>query len=243
MLKLGSAAAALVVGLAASTGAYAETAQATDTATSNASANGSARASASGAAISHVGNLTNTNTIRVGGQSVVVGGTTTNISVDPPANAADPPATSARAADPPSYPKQAPSVLAPGLPAAGIESCNSGVSLGGSAAAGGLAFGFPIQDSSCNRRLDARTLWSMGLHDAAIQTLCLDGEMAMALTATGTRCVIGPAAAASARPGVAGNAPAAGDVYEDKHGRRYVAVPCSQPHVKQAADGACLVRE
>ena len=64
MLKL-AAAAVLALGLFASARAHA---QATDSAVSSSTANGTARASARGAAISHVGNLTNTNTIRVGGQ-------------------------------------------------------------------------------------------------------------------------------------------------------------------------------
>ncbi len=67
-------------------------------------------------------------------------------------------------------------VAPPGLSAAGLESCNNSVSAGGSSPAGSLAIGFPIQDGPCNKRLNARTMWSFGLHEAAIQQLCLDGR-------------------------------------------------------------------
>ncbi len=95
---------------------------------------------------------------------------------------------------PTSIPRNAPGVAPPGLSAAGLESCNNSVSAGGSSPAGSLAIGFPIQDGPCNKRLNARTMWSFGLHEAAIQQLCLDGEMAQALASVGKQCLIGPGA-------------------------------------------------
>ncbi len=93
---------------------------------------------------------------------------------------------------PTSIPRNAPGIAPPGLSAAGLESCNNSVSAGGSSPAGSLAIGFPIQDGPCNKRLNARTLWSFGLHEAAIQEVCLDGDMATALSAAGVHCVVGP---------------------------------------------------
>jgi hypothetical protein len=82
-------------------------------------------------------------------------------------------------------------VFAPGLAAAGIESCNGSISVGGSVVGGGGALGFPWQDGPCNKRLNARTLWAFGQKEAALQTLCLDDEMASALTSAGVRCRVG----------------------------------------------------
>ena len=58
--------------------------------------------------------------------------------------------------------KTVPSAYAPGLGSAGIESCNSSASAGGSALGWGISFGGPIMDNECNLRLWARTLYAMG---------------------------------------------------------------------------------
>lgn len=55
-----------------------------------------------------------------------------------------------------------PNAIAPGLSAAGIESCNSSVSAAGSVTGFGLSFGGPVMDRECNLRLWARTLYAMG---------------------------------------------------------------------------------
>jgi hypothetical protein len=66
-----------------------------------------------------------------------------------------------------------PSVFAPGLAAAGIESCLGSVSGGGSWLGTGVTLGGSIPDKDCSARLDARTLWSFGLKKAAVARICL----------------------------------------------------------------------
>ena len=66
-----------------------------------------------------------------------------------------------------------PSIVAPGLAAAGLETCLGSVSGGGAFVGTGFSFGTTIPDPGCAARLDARTLWSMGLKKAAVARLCL----------------------------------------------------------------------
>ena len=73
--------------------------------------------------------------------------------------------------------KNVPSVFAPGLAAAGLETCLGSVSGGGAFLGTGLSFGTTIPDPGCAARLDARTLWSMGLKKAAVARLCLNSEI------------------------------------------------------------------
>ena len=73
--------------------------------------------------------------------------------------------------------KTVPSVFAPGLTAAGLETCLGSVSGGGSVVGTGLTFGTTIPDPGCAARLDSRTLWAMGLKAAAIARLCLQPEI------------------------------------------------------------------
>jgi hypothetical protein len=68
--------------------------------------------------------------------------------------------------------KSVPNAYSPGLSAAGLETCLGSISGGGSAVGWGASFGTTIPDPGCNARLDARTLWSMGLKAAAIARLC-----------------------------------------------------------------------
>jgi hypothetical protein len=77
--------------------------------------------------------------------------------------------------------KNVPSVFAPGLAAAGLETCLGSVSGGGAFLGTGLSFGTSIPDSGCAARLDARTLWSMGLKKAAVARLCLNGDIYRAM--------------------------------------------------------------
>src|SRR5258708_22688006 len=72
--------------------------------------------------------------------------------------------------------KNVPAVFAPGLSAAGLETCLGSISGGGSAIGWGASFGTTIPDPGCNARLDARTLWSFGLKKAAVAPLflCVD---------------------------------------------------------------------
>ena len=77
--------------------------------------------------------------------------------------------------------KNVPSVFAPGLAAAGLETCLGSVSGGGAFLGTGLSFGTTIPDPGCAARLDARTLWSMGLKKAAVARLCLNGDIYSAM--------------------------------------------------------------
>jgi len=70
-----------------------------------------------------------------------------------------------------------PTVFAPGLAAAGIETCLGSVSGGGSWLGTGISFGGTTPDVSCSARLDARTLWAFGLRKAAVARLCLNPDM------------------------------------------------------------------
>jgi hypothetical protein len=77
--------------------------------------------------------------------------------------------------------KNVPSVFAPGLAAAGLETCLGSVSGGGSFVGTGFSFGSTVPDPGCAARLDARTLWSMGLKKAAVARLCLQPEIARSM--------------------------------------------------------------
>jgi hypothetical protein len=73
--------------------------------------------------------------------------------------------------------RNVPSVFAPGLAAAGLETCLGAVSAGGAFVGTGISFGTSIPDPACAARLDARTLWSMGLKKAAVARLCLNNDI------------------------------------------------------------------
>jgi hypothetical protein len=73
--------------------------------------------------------------------------------------------------------KNVPTVFAPGLAAAGLETCLGSVSAGAGVVGTGATFGTTIPDPSCAARLDARTLWSFGLKKAAIARLCLQPDV------------------------------------------------------------------
>jgi hypothetical protein len=73
--------------------------------------------------------------------------------------------------------KNVPTVFAPGLAAAGLETCLGSVSAGVGVIGTGVSFGTTIPDPGCAARLDARTLWSMGLQKAAVTRLCLQPDI------------------------------------------------------------------
>ena len=73
--------------------------------------------------------------------------------------------------------KNVPSVFSPGLAAAGLETCLGSVSAGGAFVGTGISFGTTVPDPACAARLDARTLWSMGLKKAAVARLCLNADI------------------------------------------------------------------
>jgi len=77
--------------------------------------------------------------------------------------------------------KNVPGVVAPGLAAAGLETCLGSVSGGGAFVGTGFSFGTTIPDPGCAARLDARTLWSMGLKKAAVARLCLNDDIYRAM--------------------------------------------------------------
>jgi hypothetical protein len=77
--------------------------------------------------------------------------------------------------------KNVPSVVAPGLAAAGLETCLGSVSGGGAFVGTGFSFGTTIPDPGCAARLDARTLGSMGLKKAAVARLCLNSDIYRAM--------------------------------------------------------------
>ena len=77
--------------------------------------------------------------------------------------------------------KNVPSIVAPGLAAAGLETCLGSVSGGGAFVGTGFSFGTTVPDPGCAARLDARTLWSMGLKKAAVARLCLNGDIYRAM--------------------------------------------------------------
>lgn len=99
-----------------------------------------------------------------------------------------------------------PTVVAPGLSAAGIETCLGSVSGGISLMGGGGSFGTTVQDSDCNRRLYARQLYNMGFKQAAANIQCLSPEVQYAMEVAGTPCFTTPPP--EARVAVVGTRPA-----------------------------------
>jgi hypothetical protein len=85
-----------------------------------------------------------------------------------------------------------PTVVAPGLAAAGVETCLGSASAGLSVMGGGLTFGSTMVDSGCTIRLLARQLFAFGFQKAALALMCQDERVAAAMNAAGSSC---PAAA------------------------------------------------
>ena len=86
------------------------------------------------------------------------------------------------------YPQNTPAVFAPGLTAAGVESCLGSASMGGSVAGFGISFGSTTEDRGCQLRLYARTLYALGHKRAATQILCNDPQVMQALAYEGISC-------------------------------------------------------
>lgn len=68
--------------------------------------------------------------------------------------------------------RTAPSMVAPGLAAAGLETCLGSASGTVSAIGFGIGGGSTYADEGCQARLDSRTLFSYGLKAAAVARLC-----------------------------------------------------------------------
>jgi hypothetical protein len=73
--------------------------------------------------------------------------------------------------------RNVPSTFAPGLAAAGLETCLGSISGGVSGMGFGVALGSTVPDPGCSARLDARQLWSFGLKKAAIARMCLSSDV------------------------------------------------------------------
>jgi hypothetical protein len=79
-------------------------------------------------------------------------------------------------------------VVAPGLAAAGIETCLGSSSGGLSLMGGGLTFGSTKVDDGCTIRLLARQLYAFGFQKAAVALMCQDERVTFAMEAAGTSC-------------------------------------------------------
>lgn len=81
-----------------------------------------------------------------------------------------------------------PTVAAPGLAAAGVETCLGSASAGLSLMGGGFTFGGTKVDEGCTIRLLARQLYAFGFHNAALALMCQDQHVGLAMAVTGTPC-------------------------------------------------------
>jgi hypothetical protein len=86
-----------------------------------------------------------------------------------------------------------PTVVAPGLAAAGVETCLGSASGGLSVMGGGITFGSTRVDQGCTIRLLARQLFAFGFQKAALALMCQDERVAAAMDATGSPCPYRPA--------------------------------------------------
>jgi hypothetical protein len=82
----------------------------------------------------------------------------------------------------------APTVVAPGLAAAGVETCLGSASGGLSAMGGGFTFGTTTVDEGCTIRLLARQLYAFGFQHAALALMCEDKHVVVAMYAAGSPC-------------------------------------------------------
>ena len=81
-----------------------------------------------------------------------------------------------------------PTTVAPGLAAAGVETCLGSASGGLSLMGGGFTFGSTKVDEGCTIRLLARQLFAFGLKTAALALMCEDDHVALAMQTAGTPC-------------------------------------------------------
>jgi hypothetical protein len=81
-----------------------------------------------------------------------------------------------------------PTVVAPGLAAAGIETCLGSASGGISVMGAGISLGSTTVDDGCTIRLLARQLFAFGFQKAALALMCQDERVAVAMEAGGTPC-------------------------------------------------------
>lgn len=76
------------------------------------------------------------------------------------------------------------SAVAPQL-VAGIDTCMGSSSVGGSATSFSFSVGTTWKDVDCRRIKDARELWNMGQHTAALSLLCTDDDTRYAIAVSG----------------------------------------------------------
>jgi hypothetical protein len=81
-----------------------------------------------------------------------------------------------------------PTVVAPGLAAAGIETCLGSSAGGISLMGGGVTFGSTKVDDGCTIRLLARQLFAFGFQNAAVALMCQDERVAAAMGAANSSC-------------------------------------------------------
>jgi hypothetical protein len=104
-------------------------------------------------------------------------------------NVSDPPSTSG---DPTTHVITPPTVVAPGLAAAGVETCLGSSSGGISLMGGGITFSSTKVDEGCTIRLLARQLFAFGFHNAAMALMCEDEHVIIAMSEVGKPCPPGP---------------------------------------------------
>lgn len=83
-----------------------------------------------------------------------------------------------------------PSLGAPGLAAAGVETCLGSSSGGVSLMGGGFTFGSTSVDEGCTIRLLSRQLFAFGMQRAAIALMCQDQRVSAAMEASGSPCPV-----------------------------------------------------
>lgn len=81
-----------------------------------------------------------------------------------------------------------PPLGAPGLTAAGIETCLGSAAGGVSVMGGGVTFGSTKVDEGCTIRLLSRQLFAFGYQKAAIALMCQDPHVAIAMETAGMPC-------------------------------------------------------
>jgi len=99
-------------------------------------------------------------------------------------NVSDPPPSSSTT----SHIVTPPTTVAPGLAAAGIETCLGSASGGLSLMGGGFTFGSTKVDEGCTIRLLARQLFAFGFKSAALALMCQDDRVALAMQTAATPC-------------------------------------------------------
>jgi hypothetical protein len=85
-----------------------------------------------------------------------------------------------------------PTIAAPGLAAAGVETCLGSSAGGLSLMGGGFTFGSTRVDDGCTIRLLSRQLYAFGFQKAAVALMCEDDHVAIAMAEVGSPCPARP---------------------------------------------------